>query len=328
MTDAPGLRDRLAQLLLLARDRELSGGAVLTFAALLLHADVDGGIARPSVARLGEITGLDRRSVQRALEVLVEQGAIALADPGASRQASGGRGRITRYVVAPHAIRGDGAALCRRESDETAAAAPPIEAANSGVPAADLNENSGSGAADCQGNGGDGAAVIHGKGGTGGMKGRRPVHERAAPLPHEQGLNRVRTVPPQPPRGGAGAPAEDDDESAKQRRRTFALQRIERIGRLEHEFAVRAAIARFDADAGTLAELDALIAATDDGRRSRRDRIGLLTTWLANLGMWRGVLADAGERERTESAPRRAAASVTSPASARELLHLPAREGT
>lgn len=117
----------------------------------------------------------------------------------------------------------------------------------------------------------------------------------------------------------------DDAALERERRRNGAWHRIERVGRVEHEFAVRAAIARFVDDGGTIADLEALIAATDDGQRSRRDRIGLITTWLANLGMWRGVLADAGERERTASAPRRAASSVTSPASARELLRLPAQ---
>ena len=91
------------------------------------------------------------------------------------------------------------------------------------------------------------------------------------------------------------------------------------LGRLENEFAVRRAINEFDTAGGTLDELDKLIKATDDGQRTRRDRIGLVTHWLGNLGLWRGVLADLDDRAVAAESPRRAASSMTTPVAVRDL---------
>lgn len=309
MNDGPGILDRVAQLVIAARGNALSGAAMLVFAALLVHADSGDGVARPSVGRLAELTGIDRRTVQRALEALVRVG--ALAPETVSREASRGRGRIVCYVVSPHAIRGDAAAFCRRGQPGKAAAMPPINLEK----------------------GGSDAAYADGKGGNSDQKRRQPVPEKAAQLPHEHSLNTVRTLPPNPPEGAGNRsarpealqPETDEVDPARQRSRLEMFQTIQRLGRIEREFVVRGVVHDFEASGGTLADLSVLIAESDDGQRSRRDRIGLVTHWASDVGLWRAVLADVQHRARAEAQPIRQASITTSPASAIELLRLPAR---
>lgn len=302
----PGLLDRLAQLLVAQQlaasaGRNLSAGAVLVFSALLVHADYDHGRVRPSVQRLAELTGLTRRNVQHAIGTLLSCGLIQLVDHGAPR-ARGGRGAIAHYVVAPHAAAGDSVALVTRER---ASMATPI-----------AEKNGVAGDAVSPGNGVAGDAVTARKGVADGPKGRRWERERASPATHEHSSEHSEHQPPNPPRG-AGRPPEDEDEAA--RCRVKALNRIGMLGRLENEFAVRRAINEFAAAGGTLDELDRLIKASDDGQRTRRDRIGLVTHWLGNVGLWRGVLADLDDRAVAAESPRRAASSMTTPVALRDL---------
>lgn len=327
MAPGPGIRDRLAQLLLAqqmsaARGRSLTAGAVLVFSALLIHADYDEGRTRPSVKRLAEITGLDRRNVQRAIELLLEWGAIAPVESATAR-ARGGRGVIAQYVVAPHAQIGDGAALVKRE---TAALTPPIAAENSGADAALSGAKSGAPAALSFGNGGADAALLAGKGGAEWPKGRRENPERAAPGPHEHSEHSEH-APPNPPRGaGEPAAASEDDAIAAERATNTVLHAVRRVGPVEHEFRLRSAVHAFVREGGTITEATSLISASA-GDRSPRDRIGLLICWMGDPFQWRQVLADQGRAER-ESSVRRRAPSMAEPASARAAFTLPAREGT
>ena len=310
MTDAPGIADRLAQLLVAARGGGgLGGGAALVFAALLLHSDTRDGVARPSVDALAEITGLHRRNVQRALDALLGCGAIESTEADSRRRSSGGRGRVTRWVVAPHAIRGDAATLCRRER---VADAPRIGDENSG----------------------DAATVSSGKGGAEGPKGWRERAETVAPAPPEHSEHYDHS-PPTPPRGAGvrSATSEttpvlaDGDEPRVEVERRMQAS-IEGVARVRNPWALRGAVIAFLREGGTEAELAELIALGDDGERSAADRVGLVMHWISHVGVWRGVLADHDLAGR-EQVRRRHALSATSPAAARDLLHMPARaEGT
>lgn len=319
MSDAPGILDRLAQILVASRGgKDLGEGAVLTFIALLLHADSSRGRARPSIDAIAAMTGVHRRNVQRALDRLLACGAIESTEEDRTRRSSGGRGKITQFDVAPHAIRGDAATLCARER---VANSPPLAIAKGGELATDTASN-----------GGDPATVADGKGGDWRSKPWRLDHETVAPAPPEHSEH-VEHVPPNPPRGAGNRsaapetlkPETDEVDPARQRRRLEMFQTIQRLGRIEREFLVRGVVHDFEAAGGTLDDLGVLIAESDDGQRSRRDRIGLVTHWASEVGLWRAVLADVRHRARAAAQPLRQASSATSPASAGEVFALPAR---
>lgn len=79
-----------------------TGSAFLVLLALADHAGVDHGDAWPSVRRLAERCRVDERTVQRALDRLIELGEVVLVDPATGeevtdREATGGRGQTNRY---------------------------------------------------------------------------------------------------------------------------------------------------------------------------------------------------------------------------------------
>lgn len=293
MHDAPGTLDRCAQLLVAAQDgRGVSGGAALVFVALLLHAQQQGGVARPSVDALAAMTGLDRRNVQRALTALSECGAVSVHGEERSR---GGRGRITRWVVAPHAIRGDAAALCRRH---TAAESPQMGDANRGESAADDQENCGDPAAD--------------SGENRGADCTKPRRQRRP--------NRIEQNYPPTPQGGGERSARDPEPSERGR---AMLPTLEHAGPVANPFAARTRLTEFARAGGDEADLRRLMrcAMRDHATRSP---VALVLHWLAEEHSWRAVLDQDRSRVR-ERALRRRAPSVGQPAPVRELMDMPAR---
>lgn len=301
MADAPGLLDRLAQILVAARGgHDLGGGDVLTFVALLLHADTQRGRARPSIDAIAEMSGLHRRSVQRALDRLLACGAIESTEDDRTRRSAGGRGKITQFDVAPHAIRGDAATLCARER---VADLPRIEDQK----------------------GGECATVVDEKGGVRGPKPWREMAETVAPAPPEHSEHSEHS-PQSPPRGAGTRSAPSEDEASRVDLERECQQAIEGIARARNPWALRGAIVAFLRDGGTAAELATLIEASDDGERTATDRVGLLVHWISHVAVWRGVLEELDLARRQAGAERRHAASATQPVRARELITMPARE--
>ena len=77
---------------LLDEGRALGGPAVLTYMALAAHAYGNKRDCRPSLARLADLTGHDRRTITRALTTLEAAGWI-------ERRKGGGRGTSTTYTL-------------------------------------------------------------------------------------------------------------------------------------------------------------------------------------------------------------------------------------
>ncbi|HMQ20991.1 MAG TPA: helix-turn-helix domain-containing protein [Planctomycetota bacterium] len=294
MDATPGTLDRCAQLLVAAQNgRGVSGGAALVFCALLLHAQVSGGVARPSVEALVTMTGLDRRNVQRALAALTECGAIAPVD---DQRSSGGRGRITRWHVAPHAIRGDAAALCRRH---TAAGSPQIAEENCGDSAADDLDNRGDPAADSDGNRGADCA--------------KPRRQRRP--------NRIEQNYPPTPQGDGERSARGPEPSERGR---AMLSTLEHAGPVANPFAARTRLTEFARNGGDEADLRRLMRCAMRADHAARNPVALVLHWLAEEQSWRAVLDQDRSRVR-ERALRRRAPSVGQPAPMRELMDMPAR---
>jgi hypothetical protein len=75
-----------------------TGSSFLVLLALADHAGADGGDCYPSVARLAARCRVDERTVQRAIDKLIELGEVVIEEEG-GRANPGGRGRSNRYKL-------------------------------------------------------------------------------------------------------------------------------------------------------------------------------------------------------------------------------------
>ena len=113
--------------------RALGGPAVLTYMALAAHAYGNKRDCRPSLTRLADLTGHDRRTITRALTTLEAAGWI-------ERRKGGGRGTSTIYTLTRRAAetgahsplfqdenRGNGAQKQGQRCTKTGASPPPEE---------------------------------------------------------------------------------------------------------------------------------------------------------------------------------------------------------
>jgi hypothetical protein len=125
MTEQVRWLDRLKSWIHLLPDLTLAESQLIHAINLFMGHD---GVLYPSVATFSEVTGLDRRTVQRGLRKLVERGVLVVVERAESRFP-------TTYRFAPLAASGAGAkprkasVQSRRKKEPGAAPVPPLGAA-------------------------------------------------------------------------------------------------------------------------------------------------------------------------------------------------------
>jgi len=272
-----GLADRVATIVTSPGFMQATAAELRALLVHLMHADAE-GVSRPSVRRVAELIGVQRRGAQKVHARLLVHGLLQVVGEG------GGRSRATRYLVAPTAT-----ARCLGDCLRRETASPPDAVS-------------------------DGNGVQSGRGidaGNSVLPGTMPEEQR--PLDPETASAGPRNgVPPGRPNtrtpehlaGARATPAAGDAPPNVDLVTVDAVdQAVELLaGRGWHHRARFVAAARcrgFLEAGGTLVDLGRLAKRAEVGRSE-----GLLWHWLTDPSRWRAELDDA-DRIRSETSARR-----------------------